>query len=133
MLFPSLYNLHMDGLLAAGLTIIGSGRSTLDRAAFHAQVREARAEHLPEDRIDAAVVASFVDRIDYWAVDAGKGTGYDALAMLLGDRMARPVGVYLSTPPAMFGPIAQGLAAANIACAECRIALEKPKIGRAHV
>src|SRR3546814_285771 len=126
MLFPSLYNLHMDGLLADGLTIIGSGRSTLDRAAFHAQVREALAEHLPEDRIDAAVVASFVDRIDYCAVDAGKGTGYDALAMLLGDRMARPVGVYLSTPPAMFGPIAQGLTAANIACAECRIAMEKP-------
>src|SRR3546814_3413054 len=83
-------------------------------------------EHLPEDRIDAAVVASFVDRIDYCAVDVGKGTGYDALAMLLGDRMARPVGVYLSTPPAMFGPIAQGLAAANLACAECRNAMEQP-------
>src|SRR3546814_13911849 len=40
--------------------------------------------------------------------------------------MARPIGVYLSTPPSMFGPIAQGLRAANIACAECRIAMEKP-------
>ena len=27
MLFPSLYNLHLDGLLADVLTIIGSGRS----------------------------------------------------------------------------------------------------------
>src|SRR3546814_7797461 len=123
----------MDGRIADWLTFVGSGRSTRDRSTMNGQVREALAEHLPEDRIDAAVVASFVDRIDYCAVDAGKGTGYDALAMLLGDRMARPVGVYLSTPPAMFGPIAQGLAAANIACAECRIALEKPKIGRAHV
>src|SRR3546814_619927 len=126
MLFPSLYNLHMDGLLADGLTIIGSGRSDLDRAAFHAQVREALAEHLPEDRIDPPVVDMFLDRIDYCAVDAGKGAGYDDLAALLGDRMARPIGVYLSTPPSMFGPIAQGLAAANIACAECRIAMEKP-------
>src|SRR3546814_3032106 len=125
MLFPSLYNLHMDGLLADGLTIIGSGRSDLDRAAFHAQVREALAEHLPEDRIDPPVVDMFLDRIDYCAVDAGKGAGYDDLAALLGDRMARPIGVYLSTPPSMFGPIAQGLAAANIACAECRIAMEK--------
>src|SRR3546814_9665537 len=40
--------------------------------------------------------------------------------------MARPIGVDLSTPPSMFGPIAQGLNAAGIACAECRIAMEKP-------
>src|SRR3546814_9733014 len=46
--------------------------------------------------------------------------------MLLRVRMTRPFGVYLSTPPAIFGPIAQVLAAANIACAECRIAMEKP-------
>src|SRR3546814_10542130 len=105
----------LDGLLADGLTIIGSGRSDLDRAAFHAQVREALAEHLPEDRIDPPVVDMFLDRIDYCAVDAGKGAGYDDLAALLGDRMARPIGVHLSTPPSMFGPIAQGLAAANIA------------------
>jgi glucose-6-phosphate 1-dehydrogenase len=93
MLFPSLYNLHMDGLLADALTIVGSGRSTLDRAAFQAQVRGALVEHLPEDRIDAGVVDSFLDRIDYCPVDAGKGTGYDDLAALLGDRMTRPIGV----------------------------------------
>ncbi|SKB84729.1 glucose-6-phosphate 1-dehydrogenase [Sphingopyxis flava] len=126
MLFPSLYNLHMDGLLADTLTIIGSGRSPLERAAFQSQVREALGEHLTEDRIDAAMAESFLERIDYCPVDAGSGTGYDELAAMLGDRMTRPIGVYLSTPPSMFGPIAQGLAAANIACAECRIAMEKP-------
>jgi glucose-6-phosphate 1-dehydrogenase len=126
MLFPSLYNLHMDGLLADGLTIIGSGRSQLDRAAFHAQVRAALAEHLAEETDDAAALDGFLDRVDYCPVDAGAGTGFDDLAALLGDRMGRPIGVYLSTPPSMFGPIAQGLAAAGIACAECRIAMEKP-------
>lgn len=126
MLFPSLYNLHLDGLLADALTIIGSGRSTMDRAAFRQQVRAALAEHLPADRIEEAGVAAFLDRIDYCAIDAGAGTGYDALAALLGDRMRRPIGVYLSTPPSMFGPIAQGLNAAGIACTDCRIAMEKP-------
>ena len=126
MLFPSLYNLHLDGLLADALTIIASGRSPMDRAAFRDQVRAALREHLPEDRIDADGIDAFLARIDYCAVDACKGTGYDNLAALLGDRMQRPIGVYLSTPPSMFGPIAQGLAAANIACAECRIAMEKP-------
>src|SRR3546814_17467713 len=94
------------------------------RAAFHAQVREALAEHLPEDRIDPPVVDMFLDRIDYCAVDAGKGAGYDDLAALLGDRMARPIGVYLSTPPSMFGPIAQGLAAENIRSDERRVGEE---------
>src|SRR3546814_14186871 len=126
MLFPSLYNLHLDCLLASELTIIGSGRSKIDRAAFQVQVQGALAEHLPADRIDEAGVESFLERIDYCAIDAGSGTGYDELAALLGDRLGRPTGVYLSTPPSMFGPIAQGLRAANIACAECRIALEKP-------
>ena len=126
MLFPSLYNLHVDGLIADTLTIIGSGRSQMDRAAFQQQVRAALTEHLPADRLDDAAVAAFVDRIDYCAIDAGAGKGYDTLAALLGDRMQRPIGVYLSTPPSMFGPIAQGLDAAGIACAECRIAMEKP-------
>ena len=107
MLFPSLYNLHLDGLLADALTIIGSGRSKMDRAAFHGQVRDALTEHLPADRIEASAVDAFIERIDYCAIDAGAGTGYDDLAALLGDRMQRPIGVYLSTPPSMFGPIAQ--------------------------
>src|SRR3546814_5163506 len=113
MLFPSLYNLHLDGLLAGELTIIGSGRSKMDRAAFQVQVQGALAEHLPADRIDEAGVESFLERIDYCAIDAGSGTGYDELAALLGDRLGRPLGVYLSTPPSMFGPIAQGLRAAK--------------------
>src|SRR3546814_7454787 len=83
MLFPSLYNLHLDGLLADALTIIGSGRSKVDRAAFQVQVQGALAEHLPADRIDDAGVASFLERIDYCAIDAGAGTGYDELAGLL--------------------------------------------------
>src|SRR3546814_17486862 len=46
MLFPSLYNPPMDGLLADGLTLIGSGRSARERQAFHAQVTDAMAQPL---------------------------------------------------------------------------------------
>src|SRR3546814_11206081 len=52
MLFPSLYNLHPDGLLASELTIIGSGRSKMDRAAFKVQDLGGLDEHLPADRLD---------------------------------------------------------------------------------
>jgi glucose-6-phosphate 1-dehydrogenase len=126
MLFPSLYNLHVDGLLEDALTIIGSGRSVLSLEEFHAQVRENLAKHLVDDRFDDEKVSEFLARVDYCAIDANAGSGFGELAALLGDRLNKPVGVYLSTPPSMFGPIARGLADANIACAECRIAMEKP-------
>lgn len=126
MLFPSLYNLHVDGLIADTLTIVASGRSRMGRAACHAMVRAALADHVSTERLDADMIDAFLGRIDYCPVDAGAGTGYDDLAALLGERLGRPIGAYLSTPPSMFGPIAQGLAGAGIACAECRIAMEKP-------
>ena len=51
MLFPSLYNLHVDRLLEDALTIVASGRSKMDRDGCHAMVREALADHLA-DRVD---------------------------------------------------------------------------------
>ena len=121
MLFPSLYNLHLDGLLADALTIIGSGRSTMDRATFQSQVRAALAEHLPADRIEDAGVAAFLDRIDYCAIDAGAGTGLAEAAAGAGfadqahfTREARhfhgaPPARLLSDPEAMAALLAPGL------------------------
>lgn len=126
MLFPSLFHLHADGLLADDLAIIASGRTALNDDEFRAQISESIAPHLEEDRADAAKVDGFLARISYCAIDASAGEGFDRLAQSLGERLSSPIGVYLSTPPSMFGPIARGLADANIACAECRIAMEKP-------
>jgi glucose-6-phosphate 1-dehydrogenase len=126
MLFPSLYNLHSDDLLASDLTIVGSGRSVMSSDAFRAQLRTTLAEYLPADRLDSALLDAFLARVEYCAVDVGAGTGFEALAEQLGDRRGRPLGVYLSTPPSLFGPIASSLARVGIACAECRIAMEKP-------
>jgi glucose-6-phosphate 1-dehydrogenase len=126
MLFPSLYNLHRDGLLAADLTIVASGRSAMTGAAFRDQLRGTLGQYLPPEQLDAAALDAFLARIDYGAVDVGAGTGFEALAAQLGDRRGRAVGVYLSTPPSLFGPIATALARVGIACADCRIAMEKP-------
>src|SRR3546814_20316658 len=104
MLFPSLYNLHLDGLLADALTIIGSGRSKVDRAAFQVQVQGALAEHLPADRIDDAGLARFLAPIAYSSIAAGHGTRYDHLAGLHRDPLARPTGVFLSPPPTLLPP-----------------------------
>lgn len=126
MLFPSLYNLHSNDLLDDRLTIIASGRSDLSRDAFHDQIRKSLTQNLEGKGLNEAQLADFLARIDYCAVDAAVADDFAKLASVLGDRLRQPVGVYLSTPPSSFGPIARGLAHANIACADCRIAMEKP-------
>ena len=126
MLFPSLYNLHLDGLLDDAMTLIGSGRTVMDRVDFQALVRQALVDHLPVGRLEESATASFLARMDYAPVDVGAGVGFTELAAILGARRDKAVGIYLSTPPALFGPIATGLAEAGIACADCRIAMEKP-------
>ncbi len=126
MLFPSLYNLDKDGLLGDGFTILGSGRTELDDDAFRASIDEQLKTFLPEDQYDAASAQHFLARVDYVALDMGGDKGFAALKAKLGARADKPLGIYLSTPPSLFGPIIDGLNAAGLACGECRVALEKP-------
>ncbi len=126
MLFPSLYNLHCDGLLDAGLAIVGSGRTMLDRPGFCASVDGALQKFLAAGLYDAEKAKGFLARLHYVPVDMGAGTGFDALAEQLSALGGQPIGVYLSTPPSLFGPIIEGLSAHGLACGECRVALEKP-------
>lgn len=126
MLFPSLYNLDKDGLLAENFTILGSGRSAMDDEAFRATIKEALKTFLPAEQYDDATVEKFLKRIDYLALDMDADKGFATLREKLGSRADKPLGVYLSTPPSLFGPIINGLDAAGLACGECRVALEKP-------
>lgn len=123
MLFPSLYNLFRDGLLPADMRIIASGRGEMDDAGFRASIDLAR--FLPADRFDAEAAAAFLDRVSYCAV-SGDPAQFARLRALVGDRLERGVSVYLSTPPALFAPMARGLAEAGLAGDHVRIAMEKP-------
>ncbi|MCW2349492.1 MULTISPECIES: glucose-6-phosphate dehydrogenase [unclassified Sphingobium] len=126
MLFPSLYHLLCDGLLPEPFNILASGRSEMDDAAFRDTIRKALATYLADEHHDEARVTAFLEKISYCAVSAGEQAHFDALAKrakALGDG---PIAVYLSTPPSLFAPTAQGLAAAGLVDAHTRIAMEKP-------
>lgn len=126
MLFPSLYNLDKDGLLADNFTILGSGRTAMDDDAFRSTIHDALKTFLPAEQYDEATAEKFLKRIDYLAIDMGKDKTFAVLREKLGNRADKPLGIYLSTPPSLFGPIINGLSAAGLACGECRVALEKP-------
>lgn len=126
MLFPSLYHLLSDGLLPEPFHILASGRSEMDDGAFRETISAALKTYLADEHLDEARIATFLAMISYCAVAAGDDAQFAALAdrvRALGDG---PVAVYLSTPPSLFAPTAQGLAKAGLVATTTRIAMEKP-------
>ncbi|WP_311267241.1 glucose-6-phosphate dehydrogenase [Sphingobium sp. WCS2017Hpa-17] len=126
MIFPSLYNLLSDGLLPDDFMIVASGRSEMDDAAFRKEVDEALQQFLAADRYDEEVATRFAAMIGYQPVDAGNTDQFAALAKRIDGRLERGLSVYLSTPPSLFAPTAQGLADAGLITPHTRIAMEKP-------
>ncbi|MGV3769095.1 MAG: glucose-6-phosphate dehydrogenase [Sphingobium phenoxybenzoativorans] len=126
MLFPSLYNLLGDGLLPDDFLIVASGRTALDDAGFCKDVDAALRKFLPADRYDAALAEKLCGMVIYSPVEAGNADQFRALAERVSDRMDKGISVYLSTPPALFAPTAQGLADAGLIGPKTRIAMEKP-------
>ncbi len=126
MLFPSLYNLQQDGLLPDDFLVVASGRSEHADDEFRAQVDAALARTIDAERYEAEASKRLTDRIIYSAVEAGNAEQFAALARRLADRDKNRVAVYMSTPPALFAPTAQGLADAGLVTPSTRIAMEKP-------
>lgn len=126
MLFPSLYNLLGDGLLPEDFLIVASGRSALDDTAFRKDVDGALRKFLPQDRYDADLAKRLTAMIRYSPVEAGNAEQFKALADRVIDRLDKGISVYLSTPPSLFAPTAQGLAEAGLIGPKTRIAMEKP-------
>ncbi|BEV00572.1 glucose-6-phosphate dehydrogenase [Novosphingobium olei] len=125
MLLPSLYALHEDELIDPNLRIVGTARSEHDDAEFRAFAKAALDEFLPADRKDEAKLATFLDRLEYQALDASQVDSFGALAEKLGDTSCG-LSIFLSTAPALFEPTIEGLRRAGLAHADVRIGLEKP-------
>ncbi|MBI1340370.1 glucose-6-phosphate dehydrogenase [bacterium] len=124
MLYPSLYFLDMDGLISDGLTIIGHARSDMSRDAFIDTVERAVRDRAEERFFDAEVFRRFASRLDYCPGDASDPETFGRLAGLIGDADNRMF--YLSTSPALYAPIARGLAAQGLTADPARVILEKP-------
>jgi glucose-6-phosphate 1-dehydrogenase len=126
MLFPSLYNLLEDGLLPEDFLVLASGRTAFDDDAFRAEVDAALRKFLPAERFDEAQAEALKQKIVYCPVEAGNAGQFDALAARISDRKNGGISIYLSTPPSLFAPTAQGLADAGLVGPRTRIAMEKP-------
>ena len=125
MLLPSLYGLDVDGWLEPSVRIIGSARSPLSKTDFQSEARQAIEPHRNGGLGNPDHMERFIDRLDYVALDAGNRDGFTRLAdALKGDN--DDVSIFLSTAPALFAAMIDGLRHAGLTGRNVRLALEKP-------
>jgi glucose-6-phosphate 1-dehydrogenase len=123
MLFPSLFFLESEGLLAPGLTIVGTARSDMTDEAFVAKVAESVRGRAGAYFSDAAW-ERFRARLRYAVVDAQVPASFKTLKGVIGG--AGETVFYLSTSPSLFGPICEALKAAKLINGASRVVVEKP-------
>lgn len=123
-ILPGLYRRFLAGQMTADSRIIGAARGDLTDEAFRTLVAEAIDEFVPKDRRDAAVIADFLSRLHYVAIDAKGEGGWDTLKGMMRDGVVRAF--YFSVAPALFGDIALRLKKHGVADDSARIVVEKP-------
>ena len=122
-ILPGLFRRYCSGQMPENARIIGAARGDLDDAGFRALADEAIREFGGATVTDDAL-ARFLDRLSYVTVDATGTKGWDELQAHMTEGHVRAF--YFSVGPSLFGPLAERLKAANLACPESRIVVEKP-------
>lgn len=123
-LFPALAQRNREGVLPGDSRILGVVRKPEDVEGLPKQI----AARLAEEGLAPAQIEAFERRLTMVLLDAVKPETYGALKQALGDT-DRVRSFYLSTPPDLFIPICENLAAADILTPTSRVILEKP-LGR---
>jgi glucose-6-phosphate 1-dehydrogenase len=122
-LFPALFSLHCEQLLAPDTKIYSVGRGNFGEQKFLQAVKKGIDN---SDYIDAKEHCDFggySKRLVYFTGDA---TSSDDLLRLKSELDERPVVFYLSTPPSIFSAICGAIQAAELNQASTRVVVEKP-------
>ena len=125
-LLPGLYRRDAAGQVPEGARIIGLARTEQDTAAFREQAGTALHEHLAEWELDEAVLARFLERLEYRFNDVTNSDSWDELVTVLDQKPEHIRVYYLAVGPSLFGVIARGLASVGLNGGNARLVVEKP-------
>lgn len=128
-LMPALFRRDRDAQLPPDSRILAVGRSPIELEDYRALVLLALRENLGDDAVDSALWQQFSARLDYIDLDAADATTWSPLVDRLRGHEQKIRAVYLATPPALFGAIANAMQANDLMTQRMRIVLEKP-VGR---
>jgi glucose-6-phosphate 1-dehydrogenase len=140
-LFPALYQLHVEHLLAPEFAVLAVGREpAIDDASFRQKMREALGESDEVKKVDDAEWDAFARRIFYVGGDATDIAAYPAIKAKLDEiestcqTTERNRFFYLAVPPSVFEPIVRRLSESGLvpriddpaARPWARVVVEKP-------
>ncbi len=123
-ILPGLYRRFLAGQMTTDSRIIGAARGELSDEEFRKLVAESIEEFVPKERRDDAMIAEFLSRLHYVAIDAKGEGGWSTLKDMMRDGVVRAF--YFSVAPALFGDIALRLKSHGVADESARIVVEKP-------
>lgn len=129
-LYPALYHLDRDGLLADTARILGLARQAIDNDTFRQRVEAALKKYIKASAVDKESLQRFLARLDYRQLDFSTIDGFEAIhewrkdAVSQGDE--RPMVVYLAVPASIYGDICKHLEASGSLEGETRVVVEKP-------
>lgn len=122
-IIPGLFRRFAAGQIPAEARIIGAARANLDTPTYRAMLQDAILEFGVKNP-DADVLAAFLERFDYVAIDAMGEAGWEELAKKMRPDTVRAF--YFSVAPSLFGALAERLHKRGIALSDSRIVVEKP-------
>jgi glucose-6-phosphate 1-dehydrogenase len=140
-LFPALYQLHVENLLAPEFAVLAVGReTTLNDESFRQKMREALGESDEVKNVDEKDWAAFSQRIFFVGGDATDAAAYEGIKTKLDEIEAtcktteRNRFFYLAVPPSVFEPIVRLLSTSGLvpriddpaARPWARVVVEKP-------
>ncbi len=122
-LYPSLFQLHVAGMLDVNTRIMGIARKPHSLDEYASQVSTSINTHC--ENASAEDITTFCQRLAYQQVDMTTPDDYLVLAQALADWDSH-ITYYLATPPGIFDDICRNLHHANLAHTHTRVVLEKP-------
>ncbi|MCB0065439.1 MAG: glucose-6-phosphate dehydrogenase, partial [Caldilineaceae bacterium] len=146
-LVPALYHLAKDELLSSDFILLGYARSEYDDQSFRKDLLESLRDHMDSEHengsVDETVWSEFEQRLFYLSGQYDERESFDRLAQRIKQLQAeystdkteqRNLLFYLATPPEVFAPITDLLAAVRLAQPKhiqndggwTRIIIEKP-------
>lgn len=122
-LYPALYSLHKENLLADCTKIVGFGRGKYSFDDFKTAMLEWTRNSDYVQEVDDASWKNFIDRVVQFNGDATAPDDLTRLKTELGDD---DIVFYLSTPPSIFAPICEAMGQAGVVTDSTRLVVEKP-------
>ncbi|MBT8114233.1 MAG: glucose-6-phosphate dehydrogenase [Arenicella sp.] len=122
-LYPALYALHRDQLLADCTKVVGFGRGRYDREGFLDNMLQWTRDSDYIDGVDEQCWERFRDRVIHFKGSATEADDLVRLKQELGDD---DIVFFLSTPPTIFAPICDAMGKAGVVSEGTRLVVEKP-------